>query len=343
MVAVGSLRSLLEPRRWTRWGCGSSRTAALPRGRSVLARNPSLWIAAGYRVALILMNAPLVAFAAAWGDGDPAGRLQPGPRLQPGASEQGLLRPLDRAEMRGYLREFFPVCCWPDSRPWSTCASTSSCCPRCCRRRGLRGHEHLFGRGEALGDLVLGAGGHHRFGGAGYLPNPSCATKALFEARFQRLTDFSGPGGPGLRRPGRRDRALDDPPALRAGLRRVLPPPSWPCTPGPGSSSASGWILNQWCNLHRRNGLLFAATAVGAALNVALELPIDPALRRAGFGLGHPDLLRGHGQPVPALVPVAAAGGAGPAPDPVACWLKPGRLIAELLAQERMTSPGAYP
>jgi PST family polysaccharide transporter len=151
--------------------------------------------------------------------------------------------------------------------------------------------------------------------------------QALFESRFQRLTDFCTLTALGFGA----FMAFTAPLTIRilygqqyAGAAGILAVHAWS-----GIFVCFGVILNQWCNLHRRNGLLFAATAVGALVNVALNFLLIPAYRGLGSAwatlLSYAVMASVFPALVPSLRPVAKA-----QLRSLSLLVRPGRLISEL-------------
>ncbi|HTB35100.1 MAG TPA: polysaccharide biosynthesis C-terminal domain-containing protein, partial [bacterium] len=151
--------------------------------------------------------------------------------------------------------------------------------------------------------------------------------QGLFKARFQRLTDFAVLAGLGFGA----FIALTAPWTIRllygpqyAPAAAILAVHAWS-----GVFVCLGWVLNQWCNLHRRNGLLFASTALGAAVNVALNYLLIP--RYSGLGSAWATLISYAVVSslfpllVPSLRPVVAA-----QLRSLGLLFRPGRLMAEL-------------
>jgi PST family polysaccharide transporter len=292
---------------------------------SVLARNPSLWIAAGYRVALILMDAPLAAFALAWSVETLLGALSLG-RAYRRARGQGIPMTLDRGELHNYLREFFPVLL-AGFAAMVYMRIDVIMLPTLLPAQVGSAATGIYSAAVKLSEIWFWVPGAIIGSAAPAIFESKLRDQALFESRFQRLTDFSGLAALGFGA----IIAVTAPWTIRllygkayADSAAILAVHAWS-----GIFVCFGWILNQWCNLHRRNGLLFAATAVGAGLNVALNYALIP--RYSGLGSAWATLISYAAMAslfpalVPSLRPVVRA-----QLRTLALLVRPGRLLAEL-------------
>ena len=321
LVAVGSLSLLSTPvDSLGLWFQAQRRSRD-----SVLARNPSLWIAAGYRCVLILVNAPLQAYAVAWSVEAFLGATGLALAYRR-ARGQGLPLALDLTELKGYLREFFPVLLsgfaaliflridvimLPLLLPPGIGSVATG----------------IYSAAVKLSEIWFVVPSAIAGSAAPAIFEAKLRDQGLFKARFQRLTDFAVLAGLGFGA----FIALTAPWTIRllygpqyAPAAAILAVHAWS-----GVFVCLGWVLNQWCNLHRRNGLLFASTALGAAVNVALNYLLIP--RYSGLGSAWATLISYAVVSslfpllVPSLRPVVAA-----QLRSLGLLFRPGRLMAEL-------------
>jgi PST family polysaccharide transporter len=321
LVVVGSFSLLSTP-----WDTQGLWFQSQRRSRdSVLARNPSLWIAAAYRVLLILTNAPLVDFAAAWGVETLLGAWSL-TRAYRRTRGQGLALTLDLGELKGYLREFFPVLL-AGFAAMVFMRIDVIMLPTLIAGKAGSVAAGIYSAAVKVSEIWFWMPGAIIGSAAPAIFESKLRGQALFEARFQRLSDFTSLAGLGCGA----FIAVTAPWTIRllygpayADSAAILVVHAWS-----GLFVCYGWILNQWCNLHRRNGLLFAATAVGAAVNVALNYLLIP--RYSGLGAAWATLISYAAMAsffpalVPALRPVVRA-----QLRSLGLLFHPARLIAEL-------------
>jgi PST family polysaccharide transporter len=321
MVVVGSVSLLSTPLDTQGLWFQSQRRSR----ESVLARNPSLWIAAAYRIVLILMDAPLVAFAAAWSVETLLGAYNLS-RAYRRARGQGLPLTLDLDELKGYLREFFPVLL-AGFAAMVFMRIDVIMLPSLIPGKAGSAATGIYAAAVKLSEIWFWVPGAIIGSAAPAIFESKLRDQALFEARFQRLTDFTSLAGLGCGAL----IAVTAPFTIRllygpayADSAAILAVHAWS-----GVFVCYGWILNHWCNLHRRNGLLFAATAVGASLNVGLNYLLIP--RYSGLGSAWATLISYAAMSslfpalVPSLRPVVKA-----QLRALALLVRPGRLVAEL-------------
>jgi len=321
LVAVGSLSLISSPVDALGLWFQSQRRSR----ESVLARNPSLWIAAAYRVALILVDAPLWAYAAAWAVESFLGAAALALAYRR-ARGQGLSLDLDPRELKGYLREFFPVLL-AGFAAMVYLRIDMIMLPSLLPGEAGSAATGIYAAAVKLSEIwfqvplaIMGSAAPAIF-------ESKLRDQAQFESRFQRLTDFSALTALGFGA----FMAVSAPLTIRllygpqfAAAAAILAVHAWS-----GIFVCFGVILNHWCNLHRRNGLLFAATAVGALLNVGLNYLLIP--RHGGLGSAWATLLSYAAMAsvfpalVPSLRPVVKA-----QLRSLALLVRPGRLIAEL-------------
>ena len=321
LVDVGSLSLLSSPVDALGLWFQSQRRSR----ESVLARNPALWISAFYRVVLILVNAPLWTFALAWSVESLLGALALALAYRR-ARGQGMSLTLDRSELKGYLREFFPVLL-AGFAAMVYLRIDMIMLPSLLPPKEGSVATGIYAAAVKLSEIwfqvplaIMGSAAPSIF-------ESKLRDQGLFESRFQRLTDFSAITALGFGA----FMAFTAPLTIRilygqqyAGAAAILAVHAWS-----GIFVCFGVILNHWCNLHRRNGLLFAATAVGASLNVALNYLLIP--RYSGLGSAWATLLSYAAMAsvfpalVPSLRPVVKA-----QLRSLALLFRPGRLIAEL-------------
>jgi PST family polysaccharide transporter len=321
LVAVGSLSLLSSPMDALGLWFQSQRRSR----ESVLARNPSLWIAAGYRVVLILLNAPLWTFALAWSVETLLGALALALAYRR-ARGRGMSLSLDLEELKGYLGEFFPVLL-AGFAAMVYLRIDMIMLPTLLPPGQGSVATGIYAAAVKLSEIWFSVPLAITGSAAPSIFESKLRDQALFESRFQRLTDFCTLTALGFGA----FMAFTAPLTIRilygqqyAGAAGILAVHAWS-----GIFVCFGVILNQWCNLHRRNGLLFAATAVGALVNVALNFLLIPAYRGLGSAwatlLSYAVMASVFPALVPSLRPVAKA-----QLRSLSLLVRPGRLISEL-------------
>lgn len=269
LVAVSSLTLLSTP-----WDTLDLWFQSQRRSRdSVLGRNASLWLVALFRMALVLMNAPLIAFAVAPVLEALLGALGVGIALK--RARGAVPTEFDPAEFRHFLKECLPLILTGFSImiymriDVVMLQSIGGALQTGVYSAAVKVSEMwYFVPMAVVGSAAPALFESHR------------ADRSLFTARFQRLMDLSAMLGvvfaAGL--------ALASPWVIRVlygsrfdGAAPILAVHAWS-----GVFVCLGIVQGQWWNLQRLNGHFFASTLLGAVANVGLNLLWLPRL--AGLG-----------------------------------------------------------